>query len=394
MARKNLLRDLMPPPEAPGAPGATDGTAPPSPASGPGVDSRQPETPSGAPGADPAPVPASGPGVDSRQLETPSGAPRADSTPARPARGAIGAVGRSIADLKARALAELDPHLIDAGGLTDRLGHDPEDHARLMASLRDHGQQVPILVRPHPATRGRYQIVYGRRRVLALRDLGLPVRALVRDLDDFGLVLAQGQENTVRRDLSFIEKANFARQMVAAGYDRKAVLDALAIDKTVLSRMLTVTERVPVEVIAAIGSAFGIGRDRWLAFADLYAAAAPDPEDACSVIALNDGPGAETRFEALETWLAARHARLGDVSAAARRGRDPDREAPRRAHRETLRAPDGAPLAELTRKGDCLTLTFRPGPPGGFEDWLTANLADLHRRWERDRVEDGAEQEE
>jgi ParB family transcriptional regulator, chromosome partitioning protein len=45
---------------------------------------------------------------------------------------------------------------------------------------------------------------------LALRDLGQPVRALVRDFDDAALVMAQGQENGARRDLSFIEKANFA----------------------------------------------------------------------------------------------------------------------------------------------------------------------------------------
>ncbi len=159
-----------------------------------------------------------------------------------------------------------------------------------MASLRDYGQQVPVLVRPHPETAGRYQIVYGRRRVLALRDLGQPVKALVRDLDDLGLVLAQGQENTARRDLSFIEKANFARQMVEAGYERRIACDALSIDKTLLSRMLSVTDRVPLALIEAIGAAPGIGRDRWLAFADLLAAHPLDPEAARDIIAVSRQP--------------------------------------------------------------------------------------------------------
>ena len=143
---------------------------------------------------------------------------------------------------------------------------------RAARSIAEYGQQVPVLVRPHPKIEGRFQIVYGRRRVLALRDLGQPVKALIRDLDDHELVLAQGQENTARRDLSFIEKCNFARQMVAAGYKRQIICDALSIDKTLISRMLSVADRIPLDVVEAIGAAPSIGRDRWLALADLFGA--------------------------------------------------------------------------------------------------------------------------
>ena len=145
------------------------------------------------------------------------------------------------------------------------------------------------------------------RRVLALRDLGQTVRALVRDLDDLALVIAQGQENTARRDLSFIEKANFARQMIEAGYERRIACDALSIDKTLLSRMLSVTDRVPVALIEAIGAAPGIGRDRWLAFADLSLATPSTPiTRPRHHRRLRDAPVARRRFEALEAWLAAR----------------------------------------------------------------------------------------
>jgi ParB family chromosome partitioning protein len=114
-------------------------------------------------------------------------------------KGAVGAVGRSIADLKARSILEIDPFEIDAGGVRDRLEHDDEDHARLMESLREYGQQVPVLVRPHPDKEDRYQIVYGRRRVLAMRDLGLPVKALVRDLDDRPPVPSSGMTHRTNR---------------------------------------------------------------------------------------------------------------------------------------------------------------------------------------------------
>jgi ParB family transcriptional regulator, chromosome partitioning protein len=289
--------------------------------------------------------------------------------------GAIGAVSRGIADLKARAVLELDPHLVDAGGLTDRLEHDKADHARLMASIRDYGQQVPVLVRPHPKTPGRYQIVYGRRRVLALRDLGQPVRALVRELDDHALILAQGQENTARRDLSFIEKANFARQMIEAGYERRIACDALSIDKTLLSRMLSVTDRVPVALIEAIGAAPGIGRDRWLAFADLIARHTLDPDDAGGIIGVSTAPlSPDSRFEALEAWLAARELTAVD-----------SRPAPRSVPHETLTATDGRPLAELTRRRGALTLTLRSDGLDGFEDWLVTHLADIHARWREQR---------
>lgn len=301
-------------------------------------------------------------------------------TPAPPPRaggsiGAIGAVSRGIADLKARAVLELDPHLIDAAGMTDRLEHDEADHARLMASLRTWGQQVPVLVRPHPEAPGRYQIVYGRRRVLALRDLGQPVRALVRDLDDFALVMAQGQENTARRDLSFIEKANFARQLVAAGYERAIACDALSVDKTLLSRMLSVADRVPVALVELIGTAPGIGRDRWLAFADRLAACPVDPDAARDILAVSPlPPTPDSRFEALDAWLSGRE--LTAVNSEA-----PSRPAPR----ETLHASDGRPLAELTRRHGTLTLTLRSRDLDGFEDWLATHLAEIHATWREGR---------
>ena len=234
---------------------------------------------------------------------------------------------------------------------------------------------MPVLVRPHPETPGRYQIVYGRRRVLALRDLGLPVKALVRDLDDLGAVLAQGQENTARRDLSFIEKANFARQMVEAGYERRIICDALSIDKTVISRMLSITERVPHEVIAAIGSAPGIGRDRWLAFAELLAANPVDADDILDILAVAPGPQTpDGRFETLDGWLRKRR----HQEAAAGAGRTT-------VARETVRAADGRPLAKLLRGQAGITLTLRRRDLDGFEDWLADNLADIHAQWRADR---------
>lgn len=121
-----------------------------------------------------------------------------------PRGGAIGAVTRSIEQLKAHAVLDLATDVIDASLIADRLADTGDDHKLLVASIREHGQQVPILVRPHPDHEGRYQIAYGRRRLRALKELGQTVRAIVKPLSNEQLVVAQGQENSARTDLSFI----------------------------------------------------------------------------------------------------------------------------------------------------------------------------------------------
>ena len=47
-------------------------------------------------------------------------------------------------------IAELDPAIVHAGGLEDRIDISQEEIAILAESLRTAGQKVPVLVRPHP----------------------------------------------------------------------------------------------------------------------------------------------------------------------------------------------------------------------------------------------------
>lgn len=292
---------------------------------------------------------------------------------ARSGRGAIGVVSQSLAELKARAVLDLDPWLIEAGGLPDRLESDPEDDAALARSIAEYGQQVPVLVRPHPEKEGRYQIVYGRRRVLAARDLNRTVKALVRELDDPAVVMAQGQENTVRRDLSFIEKAHFAWQMLEAGYDRKAIGDALSVDKTVVSRMLTVMERVPLELLQFIGSAVSAGRDRWMLAAERIAAAGHDAHHLKMMILMTaKGDSSDERFEALFDYLEKPF-----------RSRPIDPAAPRVIRRPTrpLHSLEGTRIGAARTSDTAVVLRLDRIKTQGFEDWLLDHLAELHRDW-------------
>ena len=164
-----------------------------------------------------------------------------------------------------QAVIELDPSTIEPSFVQDRM---PGDIDGLLASIREQGQQVPILVRPHPQQSARYQIAFGHRRLRAVSQLGLPVKAVVRDLTDEQLVVAQGQENNEREDLSFIEKARFAYHLNKR-FPREVVIAAMSIDKSNLSKMLLLVDALPSELIDAIGAAPGVGRPSWQQLAEL-----------------------------------------------------------------------------------------------------------------------------
>jgi ParB family chromosome partitioning protein len=207
-------------------------------------------------------------------------------------RGAVGAMSRSLELLTAEVEAarsveaqllsganvvELDPGLVDPSPVPDRLPVSAETQAAFTAAVRDHGQQVPILVRPHPTVGGRYQVAFGHRRLRAANELGRPVRACVKELTDDELVVAQGQENNARQDLTFIERASFAAALESRGIKRETIMAALLVDKTELSRMIAVRCAVPDIIVAAIGPAPKAGRRRWMTLAERVAASDPGP---------------------------------------------------------------------------------------------------------------------
>lgn len=165
--------------------------------------------------------------------------------------------------LEGEAIVQLDPAVLDPSPFADRIGEDPEQFQALVSAIQAMGQSSPILVRPHPESDQRFIIVYGHRRAKAARELGVPVRAVIKPLEEISHVIAQGQENTARSDLTFIEKALFAKKLLGSGISKDDIKKALTVDDTLLSRMLSVAEQVPPSVLDAIGAAKGIGRDRW-----------------------------------------------------------------------------------------------------------------------------------
>ena len=296
--------------------------------------------------------------------ENPEASP-SSKRPALPRRGAIGAISSAVSGLRAAGVIEIEPDQIHDGGLQDRIEIDIEDDAELRRSIEMHGQQVPILVRPHPEDEGLWQIVYGRRRVQAARDLGIPVKALVRELDDAALVMAQGQENSARRDLSFIEKASFARQMAKAGYERSAICDALSADKTLVSRMLSTVDRIPDEVIRTIGAAHGVGRPRWIELADLLDTLELTAKDAADLLSEASNMDSGERFRFLLQKLKQQQVRKKTDNGGV----------------VEIKSTQGEPIAQAVQNGRNKRLAISMVSDDGFGDWLVKQLPSLHARW-------------
>ncbi|MCV6545861.1 MAG: plasmid partitioning protein RepB [Cohaesibacter sp.] len=171
---------------------------------------------------------------------------------------------------------ELDPALIDPSPFPDRLADEDSDSAieALRRSIEQSGQELPILVRPHPDRPGRYQVAYGHRRLSAIKGLSNHfIRAIIRDLSDTDLLQAQGIENSARQNLSYIERVLFAAHIRAlcknSGEEVARVKMALSITDAEASYLKRIHHNVPARLVRAIGPAPKIGRPRWMKLADL-----------------------------------------------------------------------------------------------------------------------------
>ena len=166
-----------------------------------------------------------------------SGAPQESPAPRRPSRmrpligspdliddgsrSPVGALGQSLGEMSERSrraeeiekkltagqtIVELDPGSVEPSFVPDRMPADDETFRGFLEAIRKEGQQVPILVRPHPENREKYQVAFGHRRLRAAHDLGIPVKAIVRSLTDQELVVAQGHVNAGARLHRFPEQ--------------------------------------------------------------------------------------------------------------------------------------------------------------------------------------------
>ena len=307
-----------------------------------------------------------------------------DLIPTFSGRGAVGAMSRSLERLTAEVEAarslesqlavgttvvELDPGVIDPSPVPDRLpAASPEAEEAFINAVRERGQETPILVRPHPKSPGRYQVAFGHRRLRAANVLGRPVRAFIKNLTDEELVIAQGQENNARADLSFIERASFARVLEDRGHSREIIMAALMVDKTELSRLISVRRSVPDYIVSSIGPAPKAGRGRWVALAkQLERHDAQLRAQQLVAEAAFSNASSDDRFLRLFAVLGERRSSTTAVAGS-------------------WTAPDGAQIARVDRTKISLQLTFNERLAPEFGDFVLNKLASLYDAYRRERV--------
>lgn len=298
-------------------------------------------------------------------------------------RGAVGALAQELRHIAANGLRDVDTDLIDASPHADRMEFGNAEIADLAESIRKHGLRVPILLRPNPAAPGRYIIVYGRRRLAALRLLDIPARALVRSMDEKEAVLAQGQENNDRLDPSFIEKALFAASLEAAGYSTDVLAEALCVSKPYLSHMRRVVTNIDQKVLEAIGPCHGVGWKRWHDAIDRMEKAGISPPCPSPDMFTAEMDGM-ARFE---IWLGLINDRIADQANSGPNpgvvGQVVDNK------RKSIKIPvysshNGKRIGDVRRNGGRISLSVEPRETE-FARWLEDNgaklLERLHAEW-------------
>ncbi len=105
--------------------------------------------------------------------------------------------------------------LLESNPSQPRARIDADALEELAGSIRVQGVLQPLLVRPHPTSPDRFQIVAGERRWRAAQQAGLhEVPALIRQLTDAEAAAAALVENLQRQDLNAIEEAEGYRRLL------------------------------------------------------------------------------------------------------------------------------------------------------------------------------------
>ncbi|QEP30383.1 plasmid partitioning protein RepB (plasmid) [Pukyongiella litopenaei] len=310
------------------------------------------------------------PPKDEKESAAPSSAPvKSTKLP-----GSVGGLRDSLREITANSIRDIEPDRIDMDGLRDRLILEDSSIEDLAESIRKHGQQVPIMVRPSDQP-DRYRIIYGRRRLAAIRRVGGTVKAIVRTLDDDASLIAQGQENNLRLDPSFIEKSLFIKEMQEEGYKPSVIQDALGLTRQGVSNHRVVIEQLPDELVRLIGPAHGVGRRQWGDLATL-SEKVPLVDIARETLAvLPDTTPSSDKFQAV--FVACSSKARGPANPSAR------------GHTTVVKDKSGSPVGTFSVDSKSIAIKIIRKDNPEFGQWLEeraeTTLRQLFEQWQNER---------
>lgn len=303
----------------------------------------------------------------------------------------VNRLSTGLMDLSNNSVRDIALDAIHISDVRDRLTVQDDGIAELAEAIRKHGQIVPIMVRPLHDQPDRYQIIYGRRRLAAIRSLGGRgyIKAIVRNVPDEEAIVAQGQENSLRLDPSYIEKALFARDLQQQDYSITVIGEALNIDRYEVSKLVKVVEDLGDEVITLIGPAHQTGRRPWRELGDLLLTYGGDRPAAVRAVLATLPPGNEStdRFRLLIERLR-RH--IAPAVAAKPLGEaDPASAAPGASGQPEIPGETAAETITYRSTPRLVSLTVDRRTHPDFCDWLDSNIdqiaEELQSRWSATR---------
>lgn len=188
-----------------------------------------------------------------------------ESAPPRP-------VGAETDGTQAENVRTLGIELLEPSPFQPRRGLVQEALDELAASIARQGVLQPLLVRPHPAKPGYYQIIAGERRWRAAQQAhlhGVPV--LIRQLSDADAMAAALVENLQRADLNPVEEAMGYRRLIEEfGMTQEALAETIGKSRAHIGNSLRILS-LPDTVLALV-------RDGRLSFGHARALVThPDP---------------------------------------------------------------------------------------------------------------------
>lgn len=178
----------------------------------------------------------------------------------------LGDLGPAQPAVEQSELRQLPIDLLEANPFQPRSVFDQEAIDELSESIRAQGILQPLIVRAHPVSEGRFQIVVGERRWRAAMQAGLhEVPALVREMADADAAAVALIENLQREDLNPIEEAVGYKRLIADfGLTHEALGYAVSKSRGHVGNIIRLL-RLPPEVQLAIGSgALSFGHARAL----------------------------------------------------------------------------------------------------------------------------------
>lgn len=121
------------------------------------------------------------------------------------------------------------------------------------------GNIQPIKIRPIEDEPDKYQIVFGHRRHQACLELGLPVSALIEQLDDRDLFTQMDRENRSRKDLRPYEQGMMYRRALDKGLFTSArqMAELVGADQAGINKSLAIA-KLPDFVLLAFDSPMDI----------------------------------------------------------------------------------------------------------------------------------------